>query len=406
MRRLHWDIAVRQVNDPGHGLSAFLSRLSVFGMIIAVSLLLAALSVMNGFEREMRVRILNLVPHVTVRGFASEIDWATVQADLEQLTSVTRLNRFTDIDAFFVTQGNAHVTRLIIADKGALVPYQARLRPEVDSLGVGELIIGAHLARTLGATVGDRVSTLFSTRGYQSTLRPTTLKVVSVLSSDTEIDHVFSMAGRGSVNIDESSQGSALALNLGDPLDAPKFARYLRQMLPPAFWVTDWTVTQGNLYQAIQLSRQIVVLMLASLLIIAMFNVVSSLVLVVSDRRAPSSMLRAIGLTSTDIAQIFVIQGTVIGVGGAVLGAGLGLLLAAVIPSLVQLIELGTGSPFLDTAVYPLAYVPVDIRLEDFLLVPGVALVLSVASCALPAFAAAKLPITEGLRESRRWSRL
>ena len=165
--------------------------------------------------------------------------------------------------------------------------------------------------------------------------------------------------------------------------------------------MTDWTAGQGNLYQAIQLSRQIVALMLASLLIIAMFNVVTSLVLVVSDRRAPSSMLRAIGLTSTDVAQIFVIQGTIIGVGGAALGAGLGFLLARVTPSLVQFIEFGTGSPLLDTAVYPLAYVPVDIRMADFLLVPGVALVLSIVSCTLPALAAAKLPITEGLRESR-----
>ena len=271
----------------------------------------------------------------------------------------------------------------------------------MDSLGARELVIGANLAGTLGLAVGDSVSALFSSGGYQNTLRPGTLQIVSLLESDTEIDHVFSMTGQGSVEIDESSEGGALALNLVDPLEAPQLARYLRQTLPPAFWATDWTAAQGNLYQAIQLSRQIVALMLASLLIIAMFNVVTSLVLVVSDRRAPSSMLRAIGLTSSDIAQIFIIQGTMIGVGGAVLGAGLGLLLALVTPSLVHFIELGTGSPLLDTAVYPLAYVPVDIRKEDFLLVPGVALVLSIVSCTLPAFAAAKLPITEGLRESR-----
>ena len=401
MRRLHWDIALRQANDPGHGLSAFLSRLSVFGMVIAISLLLAALSVMNGFEREMRVRILNLVPHVTIRGFASEEDWSEVQSDLAQLESVSRQSRFTDIDALLVAQGNAYVTRLTIAGSGALEPYKQYLQPQVDSLGSRELVIGSHLAATLELTVGDSVSTLFSSGGYENTLRPGTLQIISLLASDTEIDHVFSMTGRGSVDIDESTQGSALAVNLIDPLEAPQLARYLRQTFSPAFWVTDWTATQGNLYQAIQLSRQIVALMLASLLIIAMFNVVTSLVLVVSDRRAPSSMLRAIGLTSTDIAQIFVIQGTMIGVGGAVLGAGLGFLLALGAPSLVQLIELGTGSPLLDTAVYPLAYVPVDIRLEDFLLVPGVALVLSIVSCTLPAFAAAKLPITEGLRESR-----
>ena len=401
MRRLHWDIALRQANDPGHGLSAFLSRLSVFGMVIAISLLLAALSVMNGFEREMRVRILNLVPHVTIRGFASEEDWSEVQSDLAQLESVSRQSRFTDIDALLVAQGNAYVTRLTIAGSGALEPYKQYLQPQVDSLGSRELVIGSHLAATLGLTVGDSVSTLFSSGGYENTLRPGTLQIISLLASDTEIDHVFSMTGRGSVDIDESTQGSALAVNLIDPLEAPQLARYLRQTFSPAFWVMDWTATQGNLYQAIQLSRQIVALMLASLLIIAMFNIVTSLVLVVSDRRAPSSMLRAIGLTSTDIAQIFVIQGTMIGVGGAVLGAGLGFLLALGAPSLVQLIELGTGSPLLDTAVYPLAYVPVDIRLEDFLLVPGVALVLSIVSCTLPAFAAAKLPITEGLRESR-----
>ena len=317
MRRLHWDIALRQANDPGHGLSAFLSRLSVFGMVIAISLLLAALSVMNGFEREMRVRILNLVPHVTIRGFASEEDWSEVQSDLAQLESVSRQSRFTDIDALLVAQGNAYVTRLTIAGSGALEPYKQYLQPQVDSLGSRELVIGSHLAATLGLTVGDSVSTLFSSGGYENTLRPGTLQIISLLASDTEIDHVFSMTGRGSVDIDESTQGSALAVNLIDPLEAPQLARYLRQTFPPAFWVTDWTATQGNLYQAIQLSRQIVALMLASLLIIAMFNVVTSLVLVVSDRRAPSSMLRAIGLTSTDIAQIFVIQGTMIGVGGA-----------------------------------------------------------------------------------------
>ena len=270
---------------------------------------------------------------------------------MAQLESVTRQNRFKDIDALLVAQGNAHVTRLTIAENGALEPYKEHLRPGVDSLGSRELVIGTHLAATLGLTVGDSVSTLFSSGGYQNTLRPGMLELVSVLASDTEIDHVFSMAGRRSVDIDESSQGSALALNLVDPLKAPQLARYFRQTLPPMFWVTDWTATQGNLYQAIQLSRQIVALMLASLLIIAMFNVVTSLVLVVSDRRAPSSMLRAIGLTSSDIAQIFVIQGTMIGVGGAVLGAGLGLLLALVTPSLVQFIELGTGSPLLDCRV-------------------------------------------------------
>ena len=161
------------------------------------------------FEREMRVRILNLVPHVTIRGFAAEkIGPSTGR--FGAIESVTRQNRFTDIDALLVAQGNAHVTRLTIAETAHLSPTRS-ICDRSGFIRFPRACDRRSPAATLGLTVGDSVSALFSSGGYQNTLRPGTLQIVSLLASDTEIDHVFSMTGQGSVEIDESSQGSALA---------------------------------------------------------------------------------------------------------------------------------------------------------------------------------------------------
>ena len=398
--RFHWEIAARQALDPGLGLSAFLSKISIVGMLIAVSLLLAALSVMNGFEREMRVRILNLVPHVTVRGFAMDSEWQQVADEVEPIESVTRHSQFSDIDAFFTIRGEARVVRLIIADSRALNGLESYITPTSERISSDELILGGALAQELNLRVGDVVSVLLSGGTGRKTLIPRNLKLVATLNSETEIDRYFAFSGQG-MNTTQALANKAHSITLADPLQARVFAATLRQTLSSQFWVSDWTESQGNLYQAIQLSRQIVSLMLASLLLIAIFNIVTSLVLVASDRSASSAMLRAMGASRGDISTIFVIQGTIIGVGGATLGALLGVVLAVSAPYLVSLVESLQGAALLDTRVYPLAYVPVDLRLRDFILVPTLAFVLSVISCAVPAITASRLPISQGLMQSR-----
>ncbi|MGI9299287.1 MAG: FtsX-like permease family protein [Luminiphilus sp.] len=398
--RFHWEIAARQALDPGLGLSAFLSKLSIVGMLIAVSLLLAALSVMNGFEREMRVRILNLVPHVTVRGFAVDSEWQQVADELEQTESVTRHSQFSDIDALFTIRDEARVVRLIMANIGALNALEGYITPTRAQISSDELILGDSLAKELNVQVGDVVSVLLSGGPGRKTLIPRNLELVATLRSETEIDRYFAFSGQGR-NTTQALANKAHAITLADPLRAREFATMLRQRLSSQFWVSDWTASQGNLYQAIQLSRQIVSLMLASLLLIAIFNVVTSLVLVASDRSASSAMLRTMGASRGDISAIFVIQGTIIGVGGAVLGALLGVVLAVSAPYLVSLLESLQGAALLDTRVYPLAYVPVDLRLSDFIWVPSLAFILSVISCAVPAITASRLPLSQGLMQSR-----
>ena len=337
---------------------------------------------------------------MTVRGFAVDSEWQQVADALEQTESVTRHSQFSDIDALFTIRDEARVVRLIMANRGALNALEGYITPTSAQISSDELILGDSLAKELNVQVGDVVSVLLSGGPGRKTLIPRNLELVATLRSETEIDRYFAFSGQGR-NTTQALANKAHAITLADPLRAREFATMLRQRLSSQFWVSDWTASQGNLYQAIQLSRQIVSLMLASLLLIAIFNVVTSLVLVASDRSASSAMLRTMGASRGDISAIFVIQGTIIGVGGAVLGALLGVVLAVSAPYLVSLLESLQGAALLDTRVYPLAYVPVDLRLSDFIWVPSLAFVLSVISCAVPAITASRLPISQGLMQSR-----
>ncbi len=400
-RSIHFEMALRQSLGGGSGLSSFLSKLSIAGMVIAVAFLLASLSVMNGFEREMRLRILNLVPHVTVRSYVSESAGETLAIDLGDLPSVKRSYRFSESNALFSAVLDARVGRLIYAGSEALEPLRQHLKPRLDKLAPGEIVLGKNFAEALGVEVGQPLVALISKESSHRQFSPVTVRLAAVLDSGTEIDSVFALAPMNPPAGEGIDRNSSWALTIADPLEAPALVRTLRKQLGPQFWISDWTQTLGNLYQAIQLSRQIVGLMLVALLVVAVFNIVTSLVLVMSDRRPSSAMLRAMGASPSDILTIFTVQGTIIGAGGAVLGAVLGWLLAFAIPGLVSLIETFSGQPLLDTRVYPLAYVPVDLRWSDFFSVSATAFLLSLFACALPAIGSAKASISESLREIR-----
>ena len=400
-RAVHYEMAYRQSLGEGPGLSAFLSKLSIVGMVIAVSFLLASLSVMNGFEQEMRLRILNLVPHVTVQSYAGTSDNRETAKYFSEMPSVVRSHRFEEANALFYANSGSRVGRLVFAEAGALGPLSEHLRPQVKDVKSNEIVLGSKLAQALDIKVGESVVALISEKGSERRFSPLSLTLVSTLESNTEIDRVFAFSAASASVYSTSAPPLAWAITIEDPLDAPEVAQALRRSLGPQYWVSDWTRSLGNLYQAIQLSRQIVGLMLVALLVVAVFNVVTSLVLVTADRRAGSAMLRTMGATPTDVLKIFTIQGTIIGAGGATIGAALGAMIALGIPSLVALVESVSGQPLLDTSVYPLAYVPVDLRAVDFISISATAFVLSLLASVLPAISTSRSSITESLRQSR-----
>ena len=406
LTRLHWEVALRQTITGDRGLSTFLSRLSTIGMIVAVGLLLAVLSIMNGFEREMRERILELVPHVTIRGSADTEDWSQLEHAIGRFSDVLSYQAFFDSDALFIQGRDAAVARVVGIDSSELGRYHEFLRPSVEQLGARELVVGKALATSVGLAVGDTVPVLLSPTDTVSEsvaiASPVRFQVAAILDSGTELDRSLALGNRSELSgYGENRQQNGLSLQIKDVLEAPRLRFQLSQSLPIGMWASDWTSTQGNLYRAIQLSRQIVLLLLLSLIAIAVFNIVTSLILVVTDRRPAIAMLRTMGLDKSDITLIFVLQGGLIGAIGGLIGAAFGLLIAVAVPHLATLLEGLIGQSLLDTQVYPLDFVPVDIRWRDFIVIPAIAFGLALLASSIPARRAASVTVTESLGESR-----
>ena len=392
--------ALRQSLDRGRGLSAFLSRLSMIGLVLALALLLSVMSVMNGFEKEMRERILGLVPHVTLRAYTPMLDWQARRTQLLTMPNVLAVNAFYDTDVLFVRGTRVEATRLLGVDSDTLQRYQPLLSTALAQLDEQQLILGAMLAKRLGAVVGDRLTLLAPTESgdrQTQTARPKRYVVAALLATGTELDEKLAIADLSSVAAFAGAGGqiSGLALQVADLFDAPQLRRDIARTLPPTQYVSDWTSSQGNLYAAIRLSRDIITLLLLSIIAVAAFNVVSSLVLVVTDRRRAIAMLSALGASGRDIQAIFLLQGLVIGVIGAAIGSLAGLSLAFAAPHLAQGLEGLLGVQLLNTDVYPLAFLPVDIRLRDFVIADLAAIVLCVLAAVLPARRAANMPVAE-----------
>ena len=395
---LRWSIALRQTLDPGKGLSAFLSRVSIVGMALAIALLLAVQSVMNGFDREMRERILSLLPHVQVTSSGDAESLADLTRSLEQRPEIVAVRPFVLAQALLMRGQTVSAAQLTGVDETALAPYGSLLAPTVSDWDAESLILGASVADRLGLSVGDHVTFILPEQDG-STYQPLGLRLTAVLDSGTELDEVLTLVHRDALEALEpaASIRRGLAIQLQDVFAATQWRWEIAQMVPSFMRVTDWRATHGNLYTAIQLSRDLISLILFVVIFVAAFNVVSSLMLVVTDRQRAVAMLMAMGGRRADITAVFFLQGGLIGVVGAIAGVALGHLLAINAPDLAVLLEQWLGAPLLQTDVYPLAFVPVDIRWQDAVTTAGIAIGLSVLAATLPALRAASLPVAETL---------
>lgn len=395
---LQWQLALRQTLDPGKGLSAFLSRVSIVGIALAIALLLAVQSVMNGFDREMRERILTLIPHVQIMGNASAEEWQQLQAELEADPSVLTVRRYVSADGLLMRGQTVAATRLTGIESEALRTYGDLLKSPVTDWTEKSLVLGASLASRLGLAEGDRV-TFILPAGGSSAYEPLTVTLESVLDSGTELDEGLALVHRGALLpfTGGASAQEGVAVELRDVFAAGDWRWSLYQSVPAHLQVTDWRATHGNLYSAIQLSRDLVGLILLTVIFVAAFNVVSSLMLVVTDRRKGVAMIMALGGRGRDVGLVFFLQGGLIGLVGAALGAALGYALASLAPDMALVLERWLGVPLLQTDVYPLSFVPVDIRWQDFVVTTSIAVTLSVLAATLPALRASSLPIAETL---------
>ena len=396
--RLRFDIALRQTLDPGKGLSAFLSRIAIVGMALAIAILLTVQSVMNGFDLEMRERILSLVPHVEVTSADTSTQWHVLAEQLARDPGITKVRYFATADALLMRGQSVTAARLSTIGEESVAHYSRLVKPALSEWNTDDLILGAALASRLDLAVGDWVTFILPTETTVG-LEPIRVRLSAVLDSKTELDEVLALVHHGTFKpfVESNRVTTGLALQLTDVFAASQMRWQVARQVSPRFHVTDWRRTHGNLYSAIQLSRDLIGLILLIVIFVAAFNVVSALMLVVTDRRKVIAMLAAMGARASDIVTIFFLQGAMIGAVGCALGVCLGAVMAFFAPDLAIGLEQWLDYPLLETDVYPLAFVPVDIRWQDFAMTTAIAMALSVLASIVPALRAASLPVADTL---------
>jgi len=394
----------------GH-LSTFLSNLSMLGLVLAIGLLIVVLSVMNGFDKEMRERILALVPHVTVYSHSPIEDWREQLAVVSAHPDVLEASAFTQFDALFMRGSDIETARgigLDTADEtatGRLLEVLDVAHREDFLARPDALVLGRGVAQRLGVSPGERLTLVVPGTGSGAGrgARFESLYLSGVLDTGTELDQ-----GVALVHLPLASQlaglGEAvngLRVTTGDLFEVSRIGWELMNNLPSGYYTTNWMMTHGNLYAAIQLSRDLVGILLFSIIAVAAFNVVSSLVLVVFDKQGNIAILRTLGASPADIAWVFVLQGAMIGLVGVALGSALGALGSLLVPDLVVFLEGLLQMRFLNTDVYPVSFLPVDLLLQDVAIVGGVAFVMCVLAAVYPALRAAGVAPAAVLNQDR-----
>lgn len=397
-------IALRYTFAFGQGhLSTFLSSLSMLGLVLAIGLLIIVLSVMNGFDKEMRERILGFVPHITVHSYKPIVDWPQQVKLLQQHPDVVEVTPFTQFDALFMRGGDID-TATGIGVETSNNAVTGRLLATLDPAEITAfqqhpdgLILGVGIAQRLGIEVGEQLTLIVpaSVQGVASprAARFETVKLVALLDTGTELDQ-----GAALVHLELASklagmEGAVSGLRVATRklFEVSRIGWELTNNLPPGYYTSNWMMTHGNLYAAIQLSRDLVSILLFSIIAVAAFNVVSSLVLVVFDKQGNIAILRTLGASPGDIAWIFVLQGAMIGLVGVVLGSLVGCVGSLLVPGLVSWLERLLDMRFLNTDVYPVSFLPVDLLARDVAVVGSIAFVMCVLAAIYPARRAAAL---------------
>jgi len=391
---------------------SFISLTSMTGLALGVLVMILVLSVMNGFDREMRTRVLGMVPHATIESPVPIDDWRSLAARARAHPQVLAVAPFTQMQGL-LTHGD-QVQKVLI---NALDP---ELEPSVSIIGdyfrqgglaalqPGEfgILIGDRAAARLGVGVGDRVTFVapevtITPAGMFPRIKRFIVRGIFHVGAG-ELDGYVALAhldDLARLHRWKPGQVQGLRLRLADLFQAPRTARAIAETLGGEdFYARDWTRSHGNLYQAIRMEKSMIGLLLLLIVAVAAFNIISTLVMVVTDKKADIAILRTLGATPGQIMATFMVQGTVIGVIGTLLGALLGVLAALNIGGWIAALERLLGHKFLSADVYFIDYLPSQLMGEDVALVCGAALLLSFLATLYPAWRAARTQPAEALR--------
>jgi lipoprotein-releasing system permease protein len=390
---------------------SFISATSMAGIALGVAALIVVLSVMNGFQKELRARILGVASHVQISGSDNRLaDWQAVAKIASQDPRVVAAAPFVDAQAM-LTAGQAvrgSVVRGILPDRESLVADLA-LHMRAGSLealkpgGFG-IVLGSELARALGVLPGDKVA-LIAPQGMV-----TPAGVIPRLKQFTvvglfEIGMFEYDSGLALIHLEDAQKlyqmGDAVSgvrLRLQDLFEARSVARDLMTRLGRDLYATDWTRSHANFFRAVEIEKRVMFIILLLIVAVAAFNIVSTLVMLVTDKQSDIAILRTLGAAPGSIMQIFMVQGALIGVIGTLSGVVLGLLIGFNVDTVVPAIEHIVGFKFLAKDVYYISELPSDVQLPDVLTIGIVSLVLSFLATLYPSWRASRVNPAEALR--------
>lgn len=390
---------------------SFISLISMLGIMLGMVALITVLSVMNGFHKEVRERILGMASHATISAFDSQLsDWEEAMKLSREHPSVTGQAPFVEAQTMLIN--GRKVSGALI--RGIRPDFESRVSDVGEHMVVGRLedleaakygiILGHELAFTLGVTIGDKVTVVtpqvrMTPAGTMPRLKRFTVKgifEVGMGEYDRGIALIHITDAAKLLRLGENVTG--VRLKLDDMLLAPRISRELAAQLPGVYRVTDWTYQHRNFFTALQTEKRMMALILFLIVAVAAFNIVSTLVMVVTDKQSDIAILRTLGASPGSVMGIFIIQGATIGFIGTIFGIIGGISLSLNIETIVKWVEDRLGVHFLDPSVYYISRFPSDLHWSDVTYVSITAFVITLLATLYPAWRASRTQPAEGLR--------
>jgi lipoprotein-releasing system permease protein len=388
---------------------SFISLVSIIGIALGVAVLIIVLSVMNGFDNQIKTRMLSMVPQVTLTSYNQQItDWQKLADKIKKDPKVIAVAPFVETRAML--QNNSLVSFGIVQGIGpglqkGISPIDKKMTKgklsDLSSTRFG-IVLGDELANNLGVGLGDKVSVVipkfsFGPVGMVPKLKQ--FKVVGLFHSGYQYDSGYAYISLKDAQILNSlgSKVTGLEIKLKDLYLAPSFANNLEKSMP-GFLAMDWTKQNEPFFKALKMEKIMMTLILVLIIAIAAFNMLSSLVMLVVDKRSDIAILMTLGMRRNTIMKIFIVQGTIIGLIGIIIGLILGVVVAYNVTDIVDFIQRLFGVQFLSSSVYYIDYVPSKIELSDLVVICVIAFVLSYLATLYPAWRASRIKPAEALR--------
>ncbi len=395
----------------GNRFISFIALISMLGLALGVAALIVVLSVMNGFQKELRERILGVVSHIQVSGGSGELeDWGKTLQGVARHPRVRAAAPYVQAQGMLSFDGQVRgmMVRGILPEAEDKVADFARYMKagKLDALRPGEfgMVLGSELARALRVRQGDKI-TLLAPQGMVTPAailpRIKQFRVVGIFEAGMfEFD-----SGLALVHLNDAQKlyrmdgrVSGVRLKVDDLFAAPQIGRELMRYLDGDIWISDWTRSHANFFRAVEIEKRMMFLILLLIVAVAAFNIVSTLVMAVQDKRADIAILRTLGASPRSIMGIFVVQGTLIGVVGLLAGIAGGVALALNIDVVVPALERALGLQFLAKDVYYISDLPSDLHWSDVGTIGVVSFALTLLATLYPSWRASRTQPAEALR--------